>query len=469
MGSFSRIVLARLRLRRRSPYRWLRNPKTRLKRQAFGFHRQLGAFLLASLTAAPGGARQDQADEPILGAPSEIREAADGVGAVLVEAGTRLHGEPDVRSPAVAMIDVEIELAVLDRRQHWAQVRYGGWKGWVAIGTLAEDLMAADRPGQAAWRLALAREMLGLSGDAVAPPGRDQLGTFALFTDVENPRLLRFLSRIASHLPEAFRERYGLEPGRAESAPVKGGAVGAPVKRGAGGAPGSDAVVIFAREEDYRAYEAQVRPESDRGALGHAAHGIAVLYVGRQGPEDVAAVLVHELTHVLSHRALAAAPPSWLDEGMANDLAFCRIDGGRRLELGSLGGRSVVIEEHSYRPGGWLGVDQAVYLSGPTATRNQLRERWRSGGAIRIEALAELPAGQFFDPEDRQVRYDTSAFFVRYLLDGESGELAPGFRAFLAALAGSRSGEAPALPAFLGRDWAELEAGFTAWLAAQRP
>ncbi len=32
--------LARLRLRRRSPHRWLWNPKTRRGRQAFGFHRQ---------------------------------------------------------------------------------------------------------------------------------------------------------------------------------------------------------------------------------------------------------------------------------------------------------------------------------------------------------------------------------------------------------------------------------------------
>ncbi len=395
--------------------------------------------ILAGATAATDP--PDEETEPqILGAPSEIRETGTG-GLVALEPGTRLYGRPDVRSPTVAMIDVQVELPILDRRQHWLQVRYGSWKGWITQGGAARTPVGDGRlaPDPAAWRLALAREMLGPVAEREVP---SRLGPYALATDVEDPRLLRFLSRIADHLPEAYRERYGIEP------------------RPAAG----DAVVIFSREEDYRAYEARVRPETDRGALGHAAYGLAVLFVGRQGPEDVAAVLIHELSHVLSHRALATAPPSWLDEGMANDLAFCRIDGGRRLVLGSLGGRSVVIEEHFYRPGGWIGVDRAVHLSGPAATRNLLRERWRGGDAIRIEALADLPAGQFFDPQDRQTRYDTSAFFVRYLLDAKSADLASGFRAFLAALAAGEPGGPAALASHLGRDWNELEDGFAAWL-----
>ena len=436
----------------------------------------LALLLGMGLTAVSARAQEADAEAPILGVPSEIREA-DGTGElIVVEPGTRLHGEPDVRSPAVAVIDVEIELAALDRREHWVQVRYGAWKGWVATGALAADVMQVGRPDQAAWRLALAREMLGSSPERgrSAGAGSRSLGHFALETDVENPQLLRYLSRIARHLPEAFRERYGLELRRAEGVPSNPRAGGAPGDRDADGAlrdlsATGDAVVIFSREEDYRAYEAQVRPETDRGALGHAAFGLAVLYVGRQGPEEVAAVLVHELTHVLSHRALAAAPPTWLDEGMANDLAFCRIDGARRLVLGSLGGRSVVIEEHSYRPGGWIDVDRAVHLSGPAATRNQLRERWRSGNAIRIEKLTGLPAGQFFDPEDRQARYDVSAFFVRYLLDGEDGELAPGFHAFLASLASGEPVDSSALARALGRGWPELEDGFAAWLGRRDP
>ncbi len=402
--------------------------------------------LTVCLAAAPGRAQEEATEEPILGAPAEILEVAGAENHVLIEPGTRLYGRPDVRSPAVALIDAEIELAVLDRRESWIQVRYGAWKGWVAIGGTAADPTRAGRtvPEHVAWRLALAREMLGSTTGHVDAPEERRLGPFSLYTDVEDRRLLRYLSRISDHLAETYRERYGLEP-RLEA---------------------GDAAVLFAREADYRTYEAQVRPETDRGALGHAAYGLAVLYVGRQGPEDVAAVLVHELTHVLSHRAFAKAPPPWLDEGMANDLAFCRSDGARRLVLGSLGGRSVVIEEHSYQPGGWIDAERAVHLSGPAATRNLLRERWRIGGAIRIGALAELSSGQFFDPEDRQVRYDASAFFVRYLLDGEDGGLAPGFRAFLAALAAGEPGDPSALPFFLERNWPGLELGFAAWLEA---
>ncbi len=336
------------------------------------------------------------------------------------------------------MIDVQVELPILDRRQHWLQVRYGSWKGWITQGGAARTPVGDGRlaPDPAAWRLALAREMLGPVAEREVP---SRLGPYALATDVEDPRLLRFLSRIAGHLPEAYRDRYGIEP------------------RPAAG----DAVVIFSREEDYRAYEARVRPETDRGALGHAAYGLAVLFVGRQGPEDVAAVLIHELSHVLSHRALATAPPSWLDEGMANDLAFCRIDGARRLVLGSLGGRSVVIEKHSYQPGGWIDFDQSVHLSGPAATRGLLQEHWHSGGAISIEELTYLSAGRFFDPEDRQVHYNASALFIRYLLDGEDGALAPAFRSFLGSLAG---GDLSDLASHLGRSWPELERGFEAWL-----
>ena len=404
-----------------------------------------------SVTRAP-----DEEPEPtILGAPAGLGPGtADGSGDLLaVEPGTRLRARPDARAPTVAIVDVRIDLPVLDRLEHWAQVRYGTFKGWIAEAAAvhapdaaAPSTVATGQLDHAAWRLALARQMLRPGAERKAPKLKATLGPFALATDVEDRRLLRLLSKIAGHLPEAFRDRYGLEP------------------RSATG----DTVVLFSREADYRAYEAQVRPETDRGALGHAAHGLAVLYVGRQGPEDVAAVLVHELTHVLSHR-LMPAPPPWLDEGLANDLAFCRIDGDRRLELETLGGRSVVIEKHSYRPGGWIGIDQAVYLSGPAASRNLLAERWSSGDTIRIERLAALSGAQFFDPEDRQVRYDASVFFVRYLLDGEDGELAAGFRSFLAALAAGEPWEASGLPTYLGRDWPRLEGGFATWLEAGRP
>ena len=53
MAASRRWILARLRLRRRSPHRWLWNPKTRHGRQVFGFHRQLAASAILTLLTAP--------------------------------------------------------------------------------------------------------------------------------------------------------------------------------------------------------------------------------------------------------------------------------------------------------------------------------------------------------------------------------------------------------------------------------
>jgi hypothetical protein len=222
-------------------------------------------------------------------------------------------------------------------------------------------------------------------------------------------------------------------------------------------------VVLFAREADYRAFAAAVGAEPGGGALGHADRGAAVLFAGRQRREEVAAVLVHELAHLLSRRALAAPPPPWLDEGIANDLSFCRVDGSGQLLLGSLGGRSVVIEEPAYRPGGWLGIDRAVHLEGPVASLRLLREALKGGAVPPLASLAALSPEEFFDPEGRQLRYDASAFFVRYLLAGDGG-LGRGFRAFLAAAAGGAASDSEALLGHLRRGWGELQRDFEAWL-----
>ena len=414
----------------------------------------IAATLFAAATAATpeppgqGDPRGEETpeDEPVLGAPADIRPPSDATGRLWIEPGTPLHSRPDVRSPAIALVDVAMELAVLDRREHWVQVRYAAWKGWISTHRDQAVPSTGDpqSPELAAWKLALAREMLGLPARSASRRRRAMLGPFELVTDVRNRRLLGFLAAIAGNLPTAFRERFEVDPG-----------------------PGSDeAVILFSREDDYRAYEAEVRPETDRGTLGHADQGLAILYVGRQAPDDIAAVLVHELTHVLNRRWLATLPPPWLEEGLANDLASSRIDGAGRLDLGSLGGRNVVIEEHFYQPGGWIDFEQAVHLSGPAASRSLLANRWREGGAISLELLCDLLASEFFDPEDRQVRYDASTFFVRYLLAGEDGDLAPRFHAFLASLAAGGSADPDSLASFLGRGWAELEAGFKAWLEA---
>ena len=141
-------------------------------------------------------------------------------------------------------------------------------------------------------------------------------------------------------------------------------------------------MVVFSREQDYRAYGAG--ESALAGARGHAAEGLAVLFFGDQERGEVAAVLIHELTHLLNRRVFAAEPPPWPDEGMANDLAFSRIERSGQPRIGSLGGRSVIIDEPVYRPGGWIAVDRTIRLSGPAASLSLLNKRWQAGEALPL-------------------------------------------------------------------------------------
>ncbi|MEM7353699.1 MAG: SH3 domain-containing protein, partial [Acidobacteriota bacterium] len=340
-----------------------------------------------------------QESEPVLGAPAALSTENPASDRLWLEPGTRLHSRPDLHAPTVARVDAETEVDVLERQGHWIRVRYADWKGWISALDEAPPTGRVTSPAAVAGRLTLAREVLGLG------PGKPAtLGPFDLLTDVEDRAVLRFLDRIAHHLPEAYRDRFQLDRP----------------------ATAAEAVVLFAQEDDYRVYESKVRPEAERGALGHADGQLAVLYVGRQSPEEVAAILVHELTHVLNRRNLITPPPPWLEEGMANDLAFGRIDPSGRLQLATLGGRSVVVEEHFYQPGGWLDADRTIHLSGPLGAASLLRRRWQATDPPSLRQLTGLTASTFFDPEDRQLRYDVSTFFVRYLLDSDSEELAKG-------------------------------------------
>ncbi len=123
-------------------------------------------------------------------------------------------------------------------------------------------------------------------------------------TDVAGGELTG-LDAVAARLADAYATRYGVAA-----------------------APGPDqAVAIFASDVRYRAFA-----EADGGALpgtrGHAGAGLAAFSVGRN-PLETRVLLVHELTHLLSRNALGDGVPVWLDEGIAEDLAWCRTDAGR--------------------------------------------------------------------------------------------------------------------------------------------
>ncbi len=393
---------------------------------------------LAGLLAAAALGGPPPAEEPVAGRPAEIAPAGPEAATIWLRPGDRLRAEPDAGSRALALVDAAVEVAVLERRPGWTRVRYGDRLGWVALGG-AEEAAAggwASRTAPDPWRLEMARAALGEGGEA------GQLGPFRLRTDVTDRALLRFLGGVAGELSAAYRTRYGLDPG-----PEAG-----------------EVVILFAGEASYREYDRQTSATADLRAGGHASRGLVALFAGDKERGDIAAVLVHELTHLLNRRTLAATPAPWLEEGMANDLAFCRLDRSGRPVLGSLGGRSVVVEHPVWLAGGESRIDREIRLQGPLASLSLVRDRRREGDGPPLEVLTDLEWSEFLEPADRARRYDESAFLVRYLLEGDD-ELAAAFRGYLADLAsGAAAGHEP-LAGRLGRGWPELERGFSGWLS----
>jgi hypothetical protein len=392
-------------------------------------------------------AAQEDEEEVILGRPTAGFEDPSRE-RVTVEAGARIRLDPDVRSPSLAVVDVASELVVLERRGAWVRVRYAGLNGWwlgdVTADNVPEEAGGAPRsgwvgPGSELERLIHAREILGI-GDQLST-----LGPYGLLTDLDDEALLEFLGSVAREVPGAYQQRYSVGPGE----------------------PAHDVVVLFATEEAYRDYQSREAAIAGLQFPGHAVRGVAALFVGDSRRESVAGLLVHELTHLLNRHALGDGIPAWLEEGLADGLAFSRIDASGRLEASRLGGGSSVNQERLWLAGGSVGTVTTQELSGPRAALSGLVEAMNEGRAPQLSVVVELPWSQFVAPDRCALHYAQAGFFVRYLLDAEKGRWAAGFHAYLAAVAGGGSGDGAALLEALSGSWVELEEGFQSWVRRQ--
>lgn len=284
----------------------------------------------------------------------------------------------------------------------------------------------ARRPDAA--RLKKARARLKGGPEAVG-----YLGPYSLFTDLQDPARRQYLDRLAAQMEDAYRNRYGRQ------------LLGQP----------AEAIVLYAREQDYQAFQDQDSRLARLSASGHSGYGIVALFDEGRTRFEVGSTLVHELAHLLNRRALGPLLPSWLDEGIADDLAQSKVDeDSGRLVPGTLGGVTV-------RAGARL------QMYGPRAALQQLVVALEEGKALPLAELLGLDWDDFVRTAGN-LNYAHSSFWVRYLLDGEGGALAPRFRAFLDAVA---AGEPPApemLREKLGRSWPELESGFRVWVLSQR-
>jgi hypothetical protein len=403
---------------------------------------RFGATLALALLLAVPAHPQAPAEPPepppepeIVGAPAAFGADASAEERVAVPEGTALRELPDLRSPALATIDAPSELPVVERRGPWLRVRYGALLGWLTLDGSLPPVLPYAGGGQARARaLAAAEAWAG----PPPPSGRPSLGGWTLYTDVADRPLLAYLDRVAAGLAQVYRERYGLDPG----------------------APEGDAVVLFAREADYRALAEENAGLLGIGEGGHAGRGVAALYAGERERAELASLLVHELTHLMNARALGPRTPPWLEEGLANDLGFSEIGRRGRLEPATVGGeerRSATVDPATDA--------MVVHLAweGAKGALVGLERRLREGGLPPVYGLTQLTWHELVDPAERSTLYAESAFFVRFLLDRDPSAL----RGYLRYLASGGGDDPAALSEALGGDWPDLDAEFRRWLLAR--
>jgi hypothetical protein len=282
------------------------------------------------------------------------------------------------------------------------------WQSMNPVLALVFAFIAAANPspplGDAADPVRIAR-----ARDAMRPLGREgRLGPWRLITDVAGGELTG-LDDVAAHLPGAYSARYGLSPGS---------------DRG-------QVVVIYSSDTRYRRFVDSDGSHS-LAARGHAGDGMAAFALAIK-PPDRRVLLVHELTHLLSRRALGAPPP-WLDEGLALDLAWCAVDAEGRLQPDTFGDRE--------NADAWI-------------------QTARAGRLPPLAALLSPSSRLFSDPGSRHDATTASGMLVRWCL--EDPQRAANFRAFLRSAAKGGSADAPALASALGVTASALEQDFFAW------
>jgi hypothetical protein len=323
-------------------------------------------------------------------------------------------------------------LALVERRGEWLAVgRSGKAVGWVRLpGYFDHPPLGLDPapprplPGREPEPALLSRGT-ALLGTAARS---GSLGPWGLLTDLDDDALLVALDQAASGLESAYRQRYGLElAGRAR-----------------------ESVVLFAREEPYRRFQNEWSAIAGVATSGHAGHGIVALYTGERARGVITATLLHELIHTLNRRALGPALPPWLDEGLADELSQSPITGGELV------------------PGDFVRLTTTsgdrVVLFGALASLQVLLAAMGGEGLPSFTEVLAADYDVFTHSQSSGLYYAMSAFWIRYLLGGESGRSGEGLRAFLRHIAGGGDVTVEALERHLGRRLFDLEAGFRAWL-----
>ncbi len=277
-------------------------------------------------------------------------------------------------------------------------------------------------------RLAQARALLAARPQHVP---EQILGGYLLLTDLAEPALVARAAAVVSSLEEVYFERYGRRP------------VGA----------SREAIVLFEAEESYRQFQiGDTRLAGVTISTGFASGGIVATFRGTRSDDELLGTLVHELAHLLNRRALGPSLPSWLDEGLADDLGASSIDSRGALLPGSWS-RTLDRQAQELRiSGGEAALRDLASLYGPDG-----------GGAGRLDlgAMLALDWEEFVAAESAELHYAVAAAFVRMLLAAPASRAI--FRDWLTAVSLGASPAAEELRRKLDRPWAELDRSLALW------
>ena len=415
--------------------------------------RRLASLAILLCLPAPS-AGQDEGEPPaetgpVLGRPSAFG-ASQPSELVEVEAGASLYEAPTRSAAILARTDVDTELEVVERQDGWTKLRYGslllwlppdrGKAGDLPVEPPASDPATYDEPRWSSAADDLRQERIQRARELLGPRLTEaELGPYRLLTDVSDQRLLERLAPTAASLADSYYERFGV---RATPA-------------------ADDTVVLFASEKDYRTYAAPEAEIVDREVGGHASRGLVTLFQGGRTSDEIRVTLVHELTHLLNRSVLGAEPPAWLEEGMANDLGFCRVDRRGRLLLASLEGEALTSIDRGRNP---RRPTWSIHILGPLASLNLAMQHAHRRTLVPLDELVDLAYLEFIEASGRELRYAESAFFVRYLLADSSGGRRKAFDGYLDAVRKRQPAGGELITAALGTDWKRLQRAFESWI-----